>query len=1047
MTATDLVTIVYTDWVGSSATRARLGEERADELQRIHDRLLREAVVDHGGSVVKGSGDGVLATFHSATGALAMAVAVQQRFDVYSRDRAALAPVSVRIGISAGDVVHQDADIFGTPVVEAARLEALAEPGQILCSELVRLLARGRGGFEFELLGMFELKGLLEPLATSRVRWEPSNVGAGPAFPLPPELATTGEARFVGRDEQLRAAIDLAMNAEQANALWLLGEPGIGKTRLATEVALQAHAAGAVVLFGRCDEYVAAPFQPLTQALRWYVGHVDDDQLAPALGVDPEALARLVPEIRARLPGLRADNAPTTETEQYRLFEAARSWLAATAASRPVVFVVDDAHWADRPTLAWVGQVVRNLEPARLLVIGTGRDTEPDASDPLRDLVDDLQPTGRSRRLRLGGLNVDEVATLVAAAKLSQDGSEHLAERLVVETAGNPLFVGAVLAGLVTGAQDGEAGGELPTDVRVAVRRRVRGLALPVRELLQVAALVGLEFPLKIPAAVVGIGEAESLSRIERAVGAGIVHEISVDRFRFTHGLVQDALIAELSHSRQAHLHGAIAASMEQQFGSAIDDYLRALAHHWANAGGDEGTLVKALEYAVRSARRGLELLAFDAAVEDYDAAVAISARLTGRPSEEGFELLIAKGEAERLAALYEAAATTLRSAAGVARDQGDWAGVARAGIALEEATWRPGALSHDAVRILRDADAHSSALPADRAVVVRASLGRALHYVGREEEGAKVAEAALIEARQLGDAQVLAHALVASMVEQFPLGRARLDVKLERAEEAWQLRDRLSDVEPLGTAAEFSFALCLDRADRASAARWHDRLGEVLDRIGWSRFSRYVWKSEPQVMAFLDGELGQAERQANEVMEIGRSLGSDVSGVHGVQMFLIRREQDRLAELLPMIRMVMRFNPVSAMWRPGLALLLAEVGIADEARQVLDELAIEGLAAIAHDHLYVPSLCFLAETAVLLGAIAAGGRLADLLAPCRGTGVTMGHPVGNLGAADRYLGLLAWLLDRLDEAEDRFEEGLAFNRRLGAVVWEAHTLADWAGL
>jgi tetratricopeptide (TPR) repeat protein len=587
----------------------------------------------------------------------------------------------------------------------------------------------------------------------------------------------------------------------------------------------------------------------------------------------------------------------------------------------------------------------------------------------------------------------------------------------------------------------------MPTDVRVAVRRRVRGLASPVRELLQVAALVGLEFPLRIPADVVGIGETESISRIERAVGAGIVHEMSVDRFRFTHGLVQDALVAELSHSRRAHLHGAIAASMEAEFGSAIDDYLRALAHHWASAGGDPATLEKALEYAVRSARRALDLLAFDAAVDDYGTAVAISARLTGRPAGESFELLIAKGEAERLAALYDEAAATLRSAAGVAREHLDWAGVARAGIALEEATWRPGSLSHEAVRILRDADAHSSDLPSDRAVVVRASLGRALHYVGEGDEGVGIVEAALNEARELGDPQVLAHALVASMVEQFPLGRARLDVQLERAEEAWRLGDQLSDVEPLATAAEFSFALCLDRADRSCAARWHDRLGAVLDRIGWSRFSRYVWMSQPQVMAFLDGNLEKAERQANEAMEIGRSLGSDVSGVHGVQLFLIRREQDRLDELLPMIRMLLQLNPVNAMWRPGLALLLAEVGIVDEARQVLDELAIDAFAAVPHDHLYVPSLCFLAETAVRLRAVAAGEQLAGLLAPAGGAGVTMGHPVGNLGAADRYLGLLAWLLDRLDDAEARFDQAVAFNRRLGAVIWEAHTLTDWAGV
>ena len=145
MADTDLVTIVVTDWVDSTGTRSRLGEERADELQRVHDRLLRESIAQHEGTVVKGSGDGVLATFHSATMALDAAVSVQQRFDGYSRSPGAPAPMSVRIGIAAGDVVHQGGDIFGTPVVEAARLEGAADPGQILCSEMVRMRADAAG--------------------------------------------------------------------------------------------------------------------------------------------------------------------------------------------------------------------------------------------------------------------------------------------------------------------------------------------------------------------------------------------------------------------------------------------------------------------------------------------------------------------------------------------------------------------------------------------------------------------------------------------------------------------------------------------------------------------------------------------------------------------------------------------------------------------------------------------------------------------------------------------------------------------------------------
>src|SRR5207253_7794442 len=125
MASTDLVTIVSTDWVASTATRTRLGEDRADQLQHQHDTILRETIEQNDGIVVKNSGDGVLATFHSATNALAAGVAIQQRFAAHSRSRPVDEMIALRVGISAGDVVRRDDDIFGAPVVEAVRLQSV----------------------------------------------------------------------------------------------------------------------------------------------------------------------------------------------------------------------------------------------------------------------------------------------------------------------------------------------------------------------------------------------------------------------------------------------------------------------------------------------------------------------------------------------------------------------------------------------------------------------------------------------------------------------------------------------------------------------------------------------------------------------------------------------------------------------------------------------------------------------------------------------------------------------------------------------------------
>jgi adenylate cyclase len=168
--STDLVIILSSDWVDSTATRTRIGEEPADALQEVHDTLLRKVIDAEGGRVIKHSGDGVLATFHSATAALTAAVGIQQHFTSFSGSLDAIAPMEVRVGLAAGEVKHLSGDIFGTPVVEAVRLQSAAAPGEILCSELVRVLGCGRGDFHFDDAGTLELKGLPAPVRAHRVR-------------------------------------------------------------------------------------------------------------------------------------------------------------------------------------------------------------------------------------------------------------------------------------------------------------------------------------------------------------------------------------------------------------------------------------------------------------------------------------------------------------------------------------------------------------------------------------------------------------------------------------------------------------------------------------------------------------------------------------------------------------------------------------------------------------------------------------------------------------------------------------------------------------
>ncbi len=656
-------------------------------------------------------------------------------------------------------------------------------------------------------------------------------------------------------------------------------------------------------------------------------------------------------------------------------------------------------------------------------------------SAALNDLVDELERTGRNRRLPLRGLTVDEIASLLEAATLSSDNAVRLAE----ETAGNPLFLRAVLGAMRT---DGTLPSELPTDVKAAVRRRLGRFEPVTLELLQIAALSGLEFSLGVVSDAAALDEPDGLRAVEQAVAAGLVEEVAVDRFRFTHALVRDALVAELSASRRARTHAALANVIETRFAGRIADHLRALAQHYANAGVPE-MLERALDYAQQSARRSIDLLAFEAAVEDYTFALELVARMPAYPERSKIELLISKGDAQQLDGDHPSAVATFRVAADLAREEGDWDAFTRAAIAFEETAWRPGMYGHEAVALLREALEHEAS--SVQRVWLRSSHGRALHYSGAFDDARRIVEDALTEARELDDLRLISHALAASAQTLAGFRPGEAELVLARAEESAKIAEALHDLTALGTNAQYATVAALCRGDRLQYERWYEQYMRTSE-IDGLRFSRYVALCDIQLRSFLAGDLEAAETQANDALEAGQER-EDVSGIHGVQMFLIRREQARLGELAPVVRMLLQMNPAEAMWRPGLVLLLTEVDMHDEARALLHELEADNFANVPRDTLFLGSLCFCAESAFLLGELEIAQSIEPELRPWADSGASVGHMTGYIGAVNRYLALIAWVLGNVEEADALLVEALAFDRRLEAVPWIARTLADRAVL
>src|SRR6516165_1077156 len=431
MTATP-VTLLFTDLVESTGLLQRVGDERALRILQAHRQLLREAMASHGGREVKWLGDGLLTTFASVADGVRCAVTMGQR----ARRPVAGERLGLRVGLHVGEVLPDEADYVGTPVVLARRLCDRATAGQILCGSVVVELLRGRHGFEFAPVGALDLKGFAEPMAAYEVRYRPE---AGAAL--------LRHTPFTGRTAELRRLTRRLDEASAGNGgvVLLAGEPGIGKTRTIAEVAETGRAQGALVLWGRCYEGEAArPFGPFAEALGEYARTAAPEVLRADLGLHAAPLTRLLPLLRERLPDLPEPVALEPAEERVRLLDAVVQSLLAMAARVPTVLVLDDLHWADAGTVTLLRHVARFVRRARLLVLGAYRDVEVVAHHPLTEALGTLPRETSYEQLGLGGLDaaaIKERGDTVADREMPAAWVEALTR----ETSGNPFFLREML--------------------------------------------------------------------------------------------------------------------------------------------------------------------------------------------------------------------------------------------------------------------------------------------------------------------------------------------------------------------------------------------------------------------------------------------------------------------------------------------------------------------------------------------------------------------------------------------------------------------------
>jgi DNA-binding CsgD family transcriptional regulator len=878
-------------------------------------------------------------------------------------------------------------------------------------------------------------------------------VAAGvPLHELPASLRVLSPFPFVGRLTELETLRSLLPRAkgEGRRVVLLGGEPGSGKSRLAREFAAEAASDGVLVLYGACDAVVHTPYGPFAQALARLLRVVDPAELKAAIGSAGGELTRLLPDLPERVGELPAPVKADPDTERHRLHTAVTDLLAGVSRTRPVLLVIEDGHWADAPTLLLLRHLARSAWSGRVLLFATFRDAEADVPEALAQTLADLRRADDAVRVRLGGLTDDEVSEFVRRAAAGDTGGDlpKLARAISDLTAGNPFLVCELWRALVeTNAIEAVDGalrltGPLaalvtPDSVREVVSQRLARLAPATTELLELAATAGTEFELSIVRGGSSLAEPGFVTALDEAVRSGILEELPRRGlvYRFTHELVRRAVYDRLTGVRRAELHLRIGEAQEAAGGRSMRA-VADLAHHFA-AAAPLGGVERAVAYSVLAAHAATEALAFDEAADLFKTALDLGIH----NDAERAEVLLELGTVRHRAGKALEARDAFRAVAEIARQLGDAGLLARAAIGYEDATWRPGITDVAAIELLEEAIAALGDQRPQLRVGLLSGLARTLDMQGQQARAAIVRTNAIALARQLEDSTGLAIVLMRSYWSR---GLSPLSEIVAMLTEAKALGEQLGNTEIQAEAMSWRVPAFVAVADIASARSEVVALREMAQTTA-QPFFLHIAEHYGAAIALADGRLPAAEAMAARSEEAGRLLaGRDALGTYGIQMFSLRREQGRLAELAPVIRILAAGEHEHGPWQPGLVSLLVELGMETEARRELDRIAAAGLEPFRAS-LWLASLAYIADASSALGHEITAALVYPELEQLAGANVMIGHLVACYGAADRYLGMLAATLGEWDRAEEHFEHALALNRQMEARTWLAHTEYEYA--
>ena len=1067
------VTALFADIKGSTELEQDLDPEEARAIVDPALKLMIDAVRRYDGYVVQSTGDGIFAMFgaplaHEDHAQRALYAALRMLEDLRSyaaalRERGR-APIEIRVGVNTGEVVvraiqtaegHAEYTPIGHATNLASRMQTVAATGTIATTENTRKLCEGY--FTFRALGPTRIKGVSEAVNVHEV------TGLGALRTRLQASARRGLSKFVGREAELTQMKNALASAKSGRGqiVAAVAEAGVGKSRLFYEFQAIGHSEAQVLETLAVPHGKASAYLPLIDLLKNYFGITAEDdvrkrreKIGGKILILDRALEDTLPYIFALLEVSDSGDAVAemdAEVRRRRTLDAIKRLLLRESLKQPLILIFEDLHWIDEGSRTLLNLLADSIGTARVLMLVNYRP----------EFIHNWGNKTYYTQLRLDPLGAESAEEMLDAL-LGTDAQLAALKKLVAEkTEGNPFFMeeivqslfeqGALLRSGTVKLAKSLSSIQIPPTVQAVLASRIDRLPPREKDLLNTLAVIGKEFRFELVRQIAGKPDDELQRTLTNLQAAEFIYEQPAFpdvAYVFKHALSQQVAYGSALQEHRKVLHQRVARALEAQFPETAETEPELVAHHYTEG----GLGAEAIPYWQRAGRRALARWANVEAIDHLKKGLELlgsspsaSEESKRRFDSQRFSLLFVLGEAQTAAGRFLEARETLLGAAGAAKSMESTASLAKAALRLAHSTWLAGNTTPAVIRLLEETLQRFGREDNPVTSKILGALSRSLGITG-DQRAMVYAEQAIAMARRLDDPELIAHGLHGMF---FALtGPQHAAQRLSVAKEMYALAHAAAgeDTTELEIEALWSrsFAL-LETGDVAAADADNEemrRFGEETNRP----FTQSLAAMFGATRAAMLGRFEDSERLAQQALAFGQRMETEAaSGIFGIQMFAVRREQGRLKEVEPVVRVFLQQHSADGAWRPGLAVIFSDLGLVADARAEFDILAEHDFADLPLDGVWMGTMTFLVDVCTFLQDSARAETLYRKLIPFAGLNAVVSNSTACYGAVSRYLGALSTTLERWDDAARHFEDALAMNARMDARTWLAHTQQQYA--